>query len=853
MAAPTPKPKFTKTTIIVYIIVTLVIVIVGAMLGTALDRSLVDGKVVIGKMDASFSYVTRHPASIITALFNTPNSYAPKMVFLGVFSFALYILYKWAEDAKRTHRKGVEHGSAKWGDEKEMRSLADNDCTYISKKKSTARTQIMKLDGKYLRDEKGEYRCAIIDNNILFSQESKLSLNARQHLLNHNVLIVGGSGAGKTRFYANPNIMQMNTSYVVTDPKGEILAATGKMLEAAGYEVKVLNLIEMEHSHNYNPFEYVYDYNGELSADNIKKMVRILFDATKGDGEKTDFWSQKGQTMLEAIVYLLFEESEYNMERDENGKLIPETRDKSHLNFFSVTEKMRKLRYPPKGSKQPDGFFLERKPDENDADFETRLNDAFLCPLDRDYMELQKRKPDTLAYRLYKEVRNAPEETGQSFLSSANVKTFMFNLPSLRNLTCCDNIHMETMGDRKTAMFIILSATDSTYNFMAAMMYTQMFDVLSNRANFKYKQQGQRLPVPVRCIMDEFANIGQIPDFEKVIAFVRSMGMSLNVIVQNTAQLKAKYEKTWEVITGNCDTFLFLGGKEESTLKYVSEALGKETIDVRGTNKTMGRNASTSENNSILGRELMQPNEISSMPISDCIVMMRSHNPFYCHKYPLEQHPNYQFTGLSDKKMLYDVSLIRSVSVDELEKQQQAAAEGETEKVDTNVNSSDANAETENPAEDKKVDTNVNSGDTEQEPEKKPANATPSEADTESGENNLKANTLFDAENFEVHSNEVTPESHPTPDDDSTQKQFGEPKKIPESVDFGEPIADRKEEDFNVEEDDEATYLPEDSDEDTEQFGEVSEEPESLSPIPADVMAVLSTSDEPFGEFSNDF
>ena len=218
------------------------------------------------------------------------------------------------------------------------------------------------------------------------------------------------------------------------------------------------------------------------------------------------------------------------------------------------------------------------------------------------------------------------------------------------------------VGDRKTALFLIIPATDSTYNFLAAMLYTQMFDVLSNRANFKY---GGTLPVHVRCIMDEFANLGEIPDFEKVIAFVRSMGMSLNVIVQNLAQLKARYEKTWEVITGNCDSLLFLGGQEESTLKYMSEALSKETIDVRGFNRTKGKTPSTSENNSILGRELMQQNEIASMPISDCIIRVRSHNPFYCTKYPIENHPNYKFLGDFDKKNNFDVSSVHAVTLRE--------------------------------------------------------------------------------------------------------------------------------------------------------------------------------------------
>lgn len=647
--------KPSKFTLVVYGIIIMIVIFIFWFLGAAMDFSVTpDGTVDINLLGNGFEKVMNNPQVIFSSLKNK-NSYAPKMLFLGACSTGIYVLYKYTEDKKRLHRRGVEHGSAKWGDDKEMKSLAEI--------KEKPHMYPILSDGKRVFDKKGDFVCVTIDNNIVLTKEVQLSLNSRQHLLNLNVLIIGGSGSGKTRFYAKPNIMQLNTSYVVTDPKGEILQSTGKMLKEAGYEVRVLNLIQMQHSNNYNPFHYVYDHNGDLSQDNIKKMINVLFKSTKGDGEKDDFWSQKGQSLLEAITFLLFEESEYNAKFDDNGKIIPQTRDKSHLNFFSVTEKMRKLQYPPSGSKKPDGFFLEKEPDESEEAFHERRSKAFLCPLDKDFIELEKRKGDTLAGRLYKEVRNAPEETGQSFLSSANVKTFMFNMDNMMNLTCCDNIHLETMGDRKTALFLIIPATDSTYNFLVAMLYTQMFDVLANRANFKY---GGTLPVHVRCIMDEFANIGQIPDFDKVIAFVRSMGMSLNVIIQNLSQLKSRYEKTWEIITGNCDSLLFLGGQEESTLKYISESLGKETIDIRGHNKTKGKSPSTSENNSIIGRELLQPNEVAAIPISDCILRIRSHNPFYCTKYPIEKHPNYKFLEDYDKANAFDIKTVHAVTLNEV-------------------------------------------------------------------------------------------------------------------------------------------------------------------------------------------
>lgn len=691
MAKASMPRKTSKLTYAVYGIVVFIVLMVFLIVGAAMDFSLKpDGSVDVSLLGNGFNIIMADPKLIIRSLF-TKGSYAPKMLFFGAMVIGIYLLYKYTEEKKRLHRRGVEHGSAKWGDDNEMKSLAD-------KTVKPHMQPILSSDGKRVFDEKGNFVGVIVDNNLLLTKEVYLSLNSRQHLLNLNILIIGGSGAGKTRFFAKPNIMQLNTSYVITDPKGEILQSTGKMLKEAGYEVRVFNLIQMEHSNNYNPFHYVYDHNGNLSEDNIKKMVNVLFKSTKGEGEKDDFWSQKGQTMLESLVYLLSEESEYNAEFDEHGKIKPETRDISHLNFFSVTEKMRRLRYPPSGGQMPDGFFMEREENESEEAFDERRSKAFLCPLDKDFIELEKRKPDSLALRLYKEIRNAPEETGQSFLSSANVKTFMFNMSSMRNLSCCDNIELEKLGDRKTALFIIISATDATYNFMAAMMYTQLFDTLANRANFKY---GGVLPVHVRCIMDEFANIGQIPDFDKVIAFVRSMGMSLNIIIQNLAQLKARYEKTWEVITGNCDTLLFLGGKEESTLKYISEALGKETIDITGHNRTKGgKQQSTSENNSIIGRELMQPNEISTMPISDCIVMIRSHNPFYCTKYPIQDHPNYKFLEDYNKDNAFSVEMIRAVSVEEFEKSCKPV-----EKVDTYINNDDSEKESESQELDDKIDT----------------------------------------------------------------------------------------------------------------------------------------------------
>ena len=655
---PRPRKKIDRTTLTVFLAAGVLLLLGSIVLGAALDHApSPDGSVDMSKIGTALRYVLSHPDKI-AAGFANPKGYVLKMLFLTACAEGVFALYQFTKEPKRLHRHGTEHGSARWADEKEIRTLADKD-------RKTEQIVLREKGNTRIYDKNGQFLCAVQDSNVVLAKDVYLALNTKQHRLNLNILVIGGSGSGKTLFWVITNVLQLNTSFVITDPKGEIYQATAKLLKEAGYEVRVFNTIQMEQSDNYNPFHYIYDHNGDLCEDYVKKMADVLFQATKGDGEKDDFWSQKGQTVLLALMFLLIEESEYHALFDKNGKIVPGTRDESNLTFFAITEKMRKLHYPPQGGHQQDGFFLTKNPGESEIDFEARRAKAFLCPLDRDFLELERRKPNTLAYRLYCEIRSAPEETGQSFVSSANVKTFFFNLENLRNLTCCDNIHLETLGDKKSALFIIISATNGTYNFLASMMYSQLFDTLANRANFKYHGS---LPCHVRCIMDEMANIGQIPDFDKVIAFVRSMGVSLNVILQNLAQLKARYEKTWEVITGNCDSTIFLGGKEETTLKSISEQLGKETIDVKGQNRTKGKQPSTSENNSILGRELMQQNELATMPITDCIVMIRSHNPFYAKKYPAFDHPNFRFTGLAEDANRADIAELHAVKSDDFAK-----------------------------------------------------------------------------------------------------------------------------------------------------------------------------------------
>ena len=665
--APMPR-KLSQTDILIYGIIIAALLGFCVVVGAAMDFSIgSDGKVDFARIGSGMERVTSNP-DLIAQCFSNKQSYAIKMLVFGAMGIGLYLLYKYSEGTKRLHRKGMEHGSAKFGDKKEMRSMADNAKPVFK--------PLLTIDGKRIFDKKGDFAGVYIDNNIILSKNVKMSLDTHSHGLNLNILVEGGSGTGKTRSIVEPNIMQLNTSYVISDPKGEILQHTGKLLTEAGYELRVLNLIEMEHSNNYNPFHYVYDKDGKLSQDAIQKLITTLFTATKTDGEKEDFWSQKGKTVLNAIIMLLFEESAYNAKFDENGEIIEATRDQTNLNFYAVAEKMRRLSYPPRGSQQPDGFFLERQADEDENAFRDRQSKAFLCKLDKDFIELEKRKPDgCLALDLYKEIRNAPEETGQSFLSSANVKTFMFNLENVKNLTCCDNIELEKLGERKSALFLIISSQDKTYNFLANMMYTQMFDALSIQASFKH---GGTLPIHVRCILDEFANIGEIPNFDQVIAIVRSWGVSVTIILQSLSQLKSRYEKTYETIIDCCATTIFLGGKGKTTLKELSETLGKETIDVKGQNKTKGKQSSTSENNSIMGRELMTEGELASMPRESCLVMCQYHNPFIDDKYPLDKHPNYKYLSHYDKNNAYSIDSLHSVKWDELKKKERATSSTES-------------------------------------------------------------------------------------------------------------------------------------------------------------------------------
>lgn len=448
-----------------------------------------------------------------------------------------------------------------------------------------------------------------------------MSLNTRQHRENLNVLVIGGSGSGKSRFYVKPNIMQLNTSYVVTDPKGELLRSCGRLLKKAGYDIRVFNLIDMSHSNNYNPFNYVYDRDGNVNKSYVLKMINCLMKNTKKEGSSggDQFWDDATQALLLAISFYLLEKAE------------PQDRN------FGMVMKVMKL----------------AEISEQDENMKSQLDEMM--------DELYAENPYSMAVTYYKDFKKAPAETAKSILISAAVRLQAFNLPEVGNLTFTDNIHLDTLGDKKTALFVIIPSSDATFNFLAAMMYTQLFDTLYDTANFKY---GGRLPVHVRCLLDEFANIGTIPDFDKLLATMRSMEISANIIIQNLAQLKKMYDKSWEIVTGNCDSLLFLGGQEASTLEAISKSLGKETIDVVSQNRTRShRNNSSSENNSIMGRELMTPDELKVMPPMECVLIIRAFYPFQCHKFNIEKHPNYKYLEDSNKDYAYEVEKIKTLSM----------------------------------------------------------------------------------------------------------------------------------------------------------------------------------------------
>lgn len=497
------------------------------------------------------------------------------LVGVGVAALIKFIVYTKGKNAKK-FRQGKEYGSARWGNKKDIEPY---------------------MDEKF-------------QNNILLTQTERLTMNGRpanpKYARNKNVLVIGGSGSGKTRFYVKPNLMQMHSSYCVTDPKGTIVLECGKMLEDNGYEIKILNTINFKKSMKYNPFAYL------RSEKDILKLVQTIIANTKGEGEKAgeDFWVKAEKLYYTALIGYIF----YEAPREEK-------------NFATLLDMI-------------------------DASEVREDDETYMNPIDRLFEALEKKEPTHFAVKQYKKYKLAAGKTAKSILISCGARLAPFDIQELRDLMQEDELELDTLGDRKTALFVIISDTDDTFNFVVSIMYSQLFNLLCDKADDVY---GGRLPVHVRCLLDEFANIGLIPKFEKLIATIRSREISASIILQAQSQLKAIYKDNADTIVGNCDSTLFLGGKEKTTLKELSETLGKETIDLYNTSETRSNQKSFGLNYQKTGKELMSQDEITVMDGSKCIFQLRGVRPFLSDKFDITKHKNYKLLEDYDKKNLFDI------------------------------------------------------------------------------------------------------------------------------------------------------------------------------------------------------
>ena len=491
------------------------------------------------------------------------------------------IVYSKGKNAKK-YRKGEEYGSARWGTAKDI-------APYIDLK---------------------------FENNILLTQTERLTMTGRpkdpKTARNKNVLVIGGSGSGKTRFYVKPNLMQCfptsdyPTSFVVTDPKGTLVLETGQMFQRAGYRVKILNTINFSKSMKYNPFVYIH------SEKDVLKLVNTLIANTKGEGEKSaeDFWVKSERLFYTALIGYIWYEA-----------------PAEEMNFTTLLE-----------------MINASEAREDDPEFQS--------PVDLMFERLEQKDPDHFAVRQYKKFLLSAGKTRSSILISCGARLAPFDIREVRELMEDDEMELDTIGDEKTVLFLIMSDTDTTFNFILAMLQSQLINLLCDRADDKY---GGRLPVHVRLILDEFANIGQIPNFDKLIATIRSREISASIILQSQSQLKTIYKDAAETIIGNCDTMLFLGGKESSTLKEISETLGKETIDLYNTSDTRGQSPSFGTTYQKTGKELMSRDELSVMDGSKCILQLRGVRPFLSDKFDITKHKRYKELSDFDKKNAFDV------------------------------------------------------------------------------------------------------------------------------------------------------------------------------------------------------
>ena len=503
-------------------------------------------------------------------------SFHPIDLCVGVAAALLIrlIVYVKGKNAKK-FRKNLEYGSARWGKPEDI-------APYVDPK---------------------------FENNVILTQTERLMMSNRpkdpKTARNKNVLVVGGSGSGKTRFFIKPNLMQLHSSYVVTDPKGSIAVECGKLMLRNGYKVKIFNSINFKKSHHYNPFAYLH------SEKDILKLVTTLIANTKGDGKSGDDFWQKAETLLYTalIGYIHYEAPE------------------EEQNFATLIE-----------------FINAMEVREDDETFENNVDLAF--------KELAQREPNHFAVRQYKKYKLAAGKTAKSINISCGARLAPFDIQELREITMYDELELDTLGDRKTALFLIMSDTDSTFNFLISMIYSQLFNLLCEKADDVY---GGRLPVHVRCLIDECANIGQIPNLEKLMATIRSREISACLVLQAQSQLKALYKDNADTIIGNCDSSIFLGGKEPGTLKELNQALGKETIDTFNTGESRGREVSHSLNYQKLGKDLATIDELAVLDGGKCILQLRGVRPFLSDKYDITKHPNYKYLSDANPRNAFDI------------------------------------------------------------------------------------------------------------------------------------------------------------------------------------------------------
>ena len=539
---------------------------------------------------ADFSGKVLHMMDGMHAAFSTAApSFHPLDLCVGVLVAAAIRLtvYVKGKNAKK-FRKNTEYGSARWGTHEDIAPYIDADAR----------------------------------NNVILTQTEKLTMNNRpkdpKTARNKNVLVIGGSGSGKTRFWLKPNLMQCNSekypcSFVVTDPKGSVVVECGKMLRRFGYRIKIFNTINFKKSMHYNPFAYIH------SEKDILKLVTCLISNTKGDGKSGDEFWQKAETLLYCalIGYIHYEAP---VEEQNFATLI------EMLNSMEVRE--------------------------DDEEFENAVDLMF--------KELAKEKPDHFAVRQYAKYRLAAGKTLKSILVSCGARLAPFDIEELREVTAYDELELDTLGDRKTALFLIMSDTDASFNFLISMIYSQLFNLLCEKADDVY---GGRLPVHVRCLIDEAANIGQIPQLEKLVATIRSREISACLILQAQSQLKALYKDNADTIIGNMDSRLFLGGSEPTTLKELSTALGKETIDTFNTSESRGRETSHSLNYQKLGKELASVDELAVLDGGKCILQLRGVRPFLSEKYDITKHPNYKYLSDADRRNTFDIEKFLSTKL----------------------------------------------------------------------------------------------------------------------------------------------------------------------------------------------